>query len=75
MSIWMVMLAPIVVLKLEDLSLVLPACPQARALLMGLLMMQLNIVNALTMILLECQFVAHFLSLGLTAPNCLSSIC
>jgi hypothetical protein len=71
MSIWTVMSVPVAVLLLEDLSLVLPPCPQARALLMGQLMMQLNIVIALivrTWHFWSAKIVAHFMSLALTSP-------
>jgi hypothetical protein len=44
---WIVMSIPVAVLLLVDLSLLLPPCPQARALTMGQLMTQLNIVIAL----------------------------
>jgi hypothetical protein len=68
---WIVMPVPAVVSLLEDLSLVLPLCPQALAQMMCQLMMQLNIASALivrTWHFWSAKIVAHFLSLELTAP-------
>jgi hypothetical protein len=69
---WTVMLVHVAMLLLEDLSLVLPPCPQARALIMGQLMMQLNIVSALivsTWHFWNAKIVAHFMSLAFIAPG------
>jgi hypothetical protein len=68
---WTVMSVPLVVLLLVDLSLLLPPCPLAWALIMGQMMMLLNIVSALIVKMWHfwsAKIVAHFLSLALTAP-------
>jgi hypothetical protein len=67
------MSVPVEVLLLVDLSLLLPPCPQAQALIMDQLMMQLNIVNALivrTWHFWSAKIVAHFLSLALITLGC-----